>query len=467
MKPVWSIRKLLAMCLALVAVLSFFLFFAITFGLQATGLLPLGTASQEAPLRNRVMQEWHSWSDPGWQQSLSAEVAALGLDMRLYDTSNQTVFETTFTPPAIGQDVMRTVVTDSLTAHASRRRIEYLEVRSGDTLVGYIHLYSKWDYPYRAGDVAWSQVLLILWILLTAVTVSSAAAVWLLRKVFLTPLQALTEGAHLVHKGNLEFTLPQARVKEVAEVLDAFQRMSEGLRASILRQATMEEERRFILGSISHDLRTPLFALRGRLEGIRDALTSRPSQVHRYADAALRTLSGLDRLVADLFAYTRLNALEQTPALELLEAGTIIRQVVEGIQPLAEAKGVRLQRQGPDRLCPVLGDRHLLGRALSNLLENAIRHTPAGGFVTAGWKDDGETLSIWVEDTGAGIPSEILPHLFTPLYRGEVHRPRARGSTGLGLAIVHRVAEAHGGKVTATNRETGGARFILILRSRT
>src|SRR5579884_2635464 len=109
------------------------------------------------------------------------------------------------------------------------------------------------------------------------------------------------------------------------------------------------------------------------------------------------------------------------------------------------------------------GDRHLLTRAVENLLDNALRHTPAGGAIRVSLGAQGRQVVVRVADTGPGIAAQDLPHLFTPLYRGEASRNRQTGGAGLGLAIARRIARAHGGDLTAANRAGGGAVFTVSL----
>jgi signal transduction histidine kinase len=104
-------------------------------------------------------------------------------------------------------------------------------------------------------------------------------------------------------------------------------------------------------------------------------------------------------------------------------------------------------------------------RAVENLVDNALRHTPVGGEIRVSWGAEGTQLVVWVADTGPGITAQDLPHLFTPLYRGESSRNRQAGGTGLGLAIARRILQAHGGDLTAANRTTGGAVFRMTLPS--
>jgi signal transduction histidine kinase len=174
--------------------------------------------------------------------------------------------------------------------------------------------------------------------------------------------------------------------------------------------------------------------------------------IHEKADA-------LDRLVADLFAYTRIEYLEQALRREPLELGAVLRRAVEGLQPLAEAQGVGLMLADPSEDCPLEGDEHLLERAVANLLDNALRYTPAGGRIEVSWEARPDRATFAVADSGPGIEPQDLPHLFEPLYRGEASRSPETGGAGLGLAVARRILRAHGGDLTAANRASGGAEF--------
>jgi len=132
---------------------------------------------------------------------------------------------------------------------------------------------------------------------------------------------------------------------------------------------------------------------------------------------------------------------------------------VEGFRPQADTKGVQLTLALPSEPCWVTGDSHLLTRALTNLLDNALRYTPSGGQVRVTCRTEPSGVIFTVADTGPGIPAHDLPNLFAPLYRGETSRNRRTGGAGLGLTIARRILLAHGGDLSAANSQAGGAVF--------
>jgi signal transduction histidine kinase len=289
--------------------------------------------------------------------------------------------------------------------------------------------------------------------------VTLGAIAWFLGRMVLRPLAATSRAARRVAVGDLEVELPPSRVREVAEVGAAFEAMGAALRESLQAQAELEQERRLAIGAVVHDLRTPLFSLRGYLEGLEEGLADTPEKRARYVAVAREKAAALERLVADLFDYTRLEYLEQAPNRQPLDLGALLRRLVDGLQPQAAAKGVALALDCPPEPCVVDGDGHLLARAVENLLDNALRHTPGGGSVRVACHAERGGAAFTVADTGPGIPAQDLPHLFTPLYRGETSRNRRTGGAGLGLTIARRILLAHGGDLTARNGAEGGAVF--------
>jgi len=294
---------------------------------------------------------------------------------------------------------------------------------------------------------------------LTALALTSAVVAWFLDRAVLKPLAATSRAADRVAVGDHQIVLPDSRVREVAHVNSAFTRMSAALNASLLQQSGLEQERRLFLGAIVHDLRTPLFSLRGYLEGMETGVTDTPEKREHYIAVAKEKADALERLISDLFDYTRLEYLDLVPTREPLDLGALLRHIAEGMRPQAEAKSVELALDGPAAPTVIDGDAHLLTRAVENLLDNALRHTPAGGEIRLGWRREARRAVFSVADTGPGIAPKDLPHLFTALYRGEISRNRRTGGAGLGLTIAQRILAAHGGDLTAENQPTGGARF--------
>src|SRR5262249_26343349 len=157
--------------------------------------------------------------------------------------------------------------------------------------------------------------------------------------------------------------------------------------------------------------------------------------------------------------FTRLEYLDQAPHQEPLDLVALLGKVVEASRPRAEAKDLHLLVEAPAASVDIDADAHLLTRAVENILDNAFRHTPNGGEVVVTCSPEVDGVAFSVADTGPGISPHDLPHLFTPLFRGEISRNRRTGGVGLGLTIARRILLAHGGDLVAANRAGGGAIF--------
>jgi signal transduction histidine kinase len=289
------------------------------------------------------------------------------------------------------------------------------------------------------------------------------AVSWFLGRAILRPLAATSRAARLIAGGNLEFELPRSRVREVAEVGIAFRAMGEALGTALGRQSELEQERRLFVGAIAHDLRTPLFCLRGYLDGLASGLADTPEKRSRYLTVCQEKVVSLDHLIAELFTYAQVDYQEQAPRSDYLDLGTLVGRAVDSFRVLASAKHVGLEVSGANEPTWVVGDEHLLARAVDNLLDNALRYTPEGGRVQVDLRMDQDHVGLRVRDSGPGFAPRDLPHVFTPLFRSEASRNRQTGGAGLGLAIARKVFLAHGGDLGASNRPEGGAELAARL----
>ncbi|HEY7295278.1 MAG TPA: HAMP domain-containing sensor histidine kinase [Dehalococcoidia bacterium] len=393
------------------------------------------------------------WTDPAWQADLRRQAGAVGVDVELLDAAGHAIYRSSDAPlaPVRGNAITRAVQTFTIAAPGGGRDI--------------VRLYS-YPLPATQSETAMASTrrndlspVIILSALVLAIVVVAEA----IRPAMLMPLRALSRASKEIAAGNLDVSVPRSHVREVNEAATAFTAMGDALRESLLRQAELEQQRRLFITAVAHDLRTPLFALRGYLQGLEQGIAATPEKAARYVRVCQDKADALERMIADLFAYTRLAYIEQEPQREPLEFGVVAAGATDALRPRAEEKGVTLLLDGPSEPLMLTGDAHLLGRALGNLLENAVRFTPPGGEVRMRWREGAGRLVFSVADTGPGIAPRDLPRLFDPLFRGEASRNRETGGAGLGLTIAQRILVAHGGELTVANGATGGAVFSGVL----
>ena len=234
------------------------------------------------------------------------------------------------------------------------------------------------------------------------------------------------------------------------------------------RERALERSRRELVAWVSHDLRTPIAGIRAMAEALDDGIVDDPAEVHRYHLQLVTEADRLARLVDDLFELSRIQADTLSLSIEAIELDELVSDAVASAAAVAEAKGVRVRRGAPlegrgDRPAQVVGSVTELGRAIGNLLDNAIRHTPPGGAVVVDVRPDGDVAEVSVRDGCGGIPADDLDRVFDLAYRGDAARsPGDTAGAGLGLAIARGLVEAQDGDISVCN-EPDGCRFTVRL----
>ena len=227
--------------------------------------------------------------------------------------------------------------------------------------------------------------------------------------------------------------------------------------SEIERQETLRKE---MSADIAHELRTPLSVIRANL----DALSDGVYPLTRENLAPVReSIELLDRLVEDLRTLELVDAGRLTLEKSDVDVPRLINRVASLFSPQAESRSQRMEVAVGEGLPRIKADAQRLEQILGNLVENALRYTPGGGVIRLTADTDAGAVRIAVEDSGPGIPPDQLERIFERFYRLDAARTRAEGGSGLGLAIARKLAEAHGGSLTAENRPEGGSRFILRL----
>jgi signal transduction histidine kinase len=253
-----------------------------------------------------------------------------------------------------------------------------------------------------------------------------------------------------------------AAPQELARLHLELELTSRRLEQARTREHALDSSRRELVAWVSHDLRTPLAGIRAIVEALEDGVVDDEQTVARYYATLRGEADRLAELVDDLFELSRAQAGVLQLQLERVSLGDLVSDALAGVSPIATAKGVRLEGRldGPPPELEVSTSEVL--RALRNILENAIRHTPSDGSVTVEAGSDNVGAYVSVIDTGGGIPEHDLPRVFEVAFRGDAARTPGDAGAGLGLAIARGFVEAHQGDVTVRN-ENGGCRFTVRL----
>jgi signal transduction histidine kinase len=250
---------------------------------------------------------------------------------------------------------------------------------------------------------------------------------------------------------------------EIAALATTFNQMAARLEKAELERRAMERSRRELIAWVSHDLQTPLTSIRAIIEALADGMIEDPLTTERYLKTAKREVESLSSLIDDLFELARLDAQGLKLSHSQVALSDLISDTLENFSAVAVERGVKLEGAVEPGLDPAWIDAERIGRVLNNLVGNALYYTQPGGLVRIAARRDGDLISVEVEDDGPGLKEDELEMLFEPFVRGEVSRSRKTGGAGLGLSIARGFVEAHGGKLEAHNKDSGGAVFSFSL----
>lgn len=430
-------------------------------------LKPVAIESISPWFKEDVLDKAYMWKEKAWQKQLNEKATEMHLGIRLYDEEGQ----------LLTSNIEKENIIEPYQIHSDNVSSNYVylgwmiqeyPVYDGEELLGVAYVEDRRPLPNKhsySSSIArhfndWGG--LIVWIGLCAIVLIFSAK--FLKQKMLQPLIQFQAATNKISHYDFHFSLPTTPVKEINELSHAFSMMQKRLQESLDKQETMEKERKLFISSIIHDLRTPLFSIRGYLEGIKHGIAVTPEQVNKYVEISYQKANVLNQLISDLHTFSSLNYLEQPLHLNKIDFTAFLQQIIESFHPELQKKAISLKLYIDEAVfCEI--DDYVLGRALHNLIANAIQYTPNNGEITIDLCDLKEQRQclLRVADNGPGIPEADIAHLFSPLYRGEKSRSRKTGGTGLGLAIAQKAVEKHCGTIRVYNNAAGGAAFEMLL----
>lgn len=423
------IRKFTMLSLFLILLLPWIFYVAANF-LETKSFNISGDEANQKDIETVVQQiEKNSgnWTDSAWQNQISQQLEKINMDVVILSPSDQEIFQTD-------------------DEEVSKFRVkEHFSILQDGKLLGRVVIYQSNSrvIPLIAAFVG--------------LMLSFFIVGFEMRRFILKPLEEMSVSAREIANGDLDVKLPSSHITEIAEVNEGFKVMVGGLKESFQKQVELEEERRFVVAAVAHDLRTPLFALRGYLDGLEQGIADSPEKMAEYLSVCKEKSAQLGRLVEELFTYTKAEYLNIELEKIKVDLASIVQRSIGSLETQAERKFISIRAGGFGENCLVMADIHSLERVLNNLLDNAVRYTPEHGKIMIDCYKCKNKAFFTIRDTGAGFTSEDLQRVFEPLYRGEASRNRSTGGIGLGLSICKRLMKRHGGDLLADNHPDGGA----------
>lgn len=277
------------------------------------------------------------------------------------------------------------------------------------------------------------------------------------------PLEKLKDSANRIKEGDLDFEINMDTKDEIGELSHAFEEMRKRLKKSIDLQHQYEENRKELFANISHDLKTPITTIKGYIEGIKDGVADTPDKMNKYINTIYAKTVDVDRLIDDLFLFSKLDLSKQPLHLSTLDLVQYLTDLLEEMKFDLEEKNISINfhnKIGRPALTKV--DVMQLKRVIVNVIENAIKYmNKPQGRIDIYLDKIGNQVLVEIKDNGQGIPEDILPYIFERFYRGDPSRNTSTGGSGLGLAIAKKIIEEHDGTMWAESVEGMGTSIFF------
>ena len=301
----------------------------------------------------------------------------------------------------------------------------------------------------------------------TIILVFTALSVglWIYRSIAV-PMVKLKKATQNIKEGNLDFVLEVEGKDEFSQLCQDFEEMRKRLKESTEEKILMDKENKELISNISHDLKTPITAVKGYVEGIMDGVADTPEKMDRYVRTIYNKTNEMDHLINELTFYSKIDTNRIPYTFSKLNVEDYFSDCAEELGLEMETRGIELVYANyVEKDVQVIADGEQIRRVIHNIVSNAIKYMEKPkGIIQLRVKDVGDFIQVEIEDNGKGIAAKDLPYIFDRFYRTDVSRNSSKGGSGIGLSIVKKIMEDHGGKVWATSRLGIGTIMYFVLR---
>ena len=294
---------------------------------------------------------------------------------------------------------------------------------------------------------------------------SSIAIFWLYQSI-VQPLGKLKVAAENIKDGNLDFNVVTEAEDEIGELCTAFEEMRSKLKEQIDINMQYEKENKELISNISHDLKTPITAIKGYVEGIRDGVADTPEKMDKYIRTIYNKATDMDKLIDELFLYSKLDSNSLNYSFAKINVNDYFEDCADEISLDLEFSNIIFSYHNyVDKDTIIIADPEQLKRVINNIVGNSVKYTGnKQGVISLRIKDEPEFIQVEIEDNGKGIAKNELPRIFERSYRTDASRNSSQGGSGLGLSIAKKIIEEHGGKIWARSTEGMGTTLCFVLR---
>ena len=291
--------------------------------------------------------------------------------------------------------------------------------------------------------------------------VCAALTLWVYRSV-LRPLSKLQEATRKIRDGNLDFTLEVEEDDEIGELCQDFEEMRIRLKENAEEKIQYDIENKELISNISHDLKTPITAIKGIMDGV----ASSPEKLDKYIRTIYNKANDMDRLIDELTFYSKIDTNKIPYEFNKINVNSYFGDCVEEVGLDMDSRNIELGyfNYVSDDVV-VIADAEQMKRVINNIISNSVKYMDKPkGIINIRIKDVGDFIQIEIEDNGRGIAAKDLPCIFDRFYRTDSSRNSSQGGSGIGLSIVRKIVEDHGGRIWATSKEGMGTEMHIVLR---
>lgn len=320
-------------------------------------------------------------------------------------------------------------------------------------------------------DIKSLMVITAITTIVSTILVGTLLTIWIYKSV-ISPLKKLNNAIRKVAMGNLDFTVKSDSNDEFGQLFNSFDKMRERLKTSIERQIASEEENKELISNISHDLKTPLTAIKGYCEGIMDGVADTPEKKAKYVKTIYNKANDMDKLIGELVLISKLESNSVPYNFSKLDINAYFSQLIEEVRTELDSKDIKLAYiNGLPEKVNVMADKEQLKRVLNNIISNAVKYMDKDDkriFIRIDEdEDDKKSIRVSIKDNGRGVKQEELDEIFKRFFRADSSRNSEQGGSGIGLAVVKKIIEDHGGRVWATGVEGQGLTMSFTLKKMT
>ena len=288
---------------------------------------------------------------------------------------------------------------------------------------------------------------------------------WIYKSI-VTPIHHLQIATKKITDGNLDFEMPVGGEDEIGELCTDFEEMRRRLKESAEEKLEAEKQNKELISNISHDLKTPITAVKGYVEGLVDGVADTPEKQEKYLRTIYNKANDMERLINELTFYSKIDTNRIPYTFDKINVNDYFADCVEELSIELEEQNIELAYFNyVDEDVQVIADAEQIKRVINNIVSNSIKYIDKPkGYINIRVKDVGDFVQVEIEDNGKGIATKDLPLIFNRFYRTDASRNSSKGGSGIGLSIVKKIIEDHGGKVWATSKEHTGTVMYFVLR---